>query len=107
MIRSSLNPAQLRIVVIIEALGFGGIERLLIHDGAPCYVPAPCIIQEIKLASEPACQPDGDCSDLTLKKEFENLFEQLNRLRNGVFNIEVRHNAPFKLVLERRFEELL
>jgi hypothetical protein len=107
MNRSSLDPAQLRAMLIIEALGFGVIEGLLIHDGSPCYVPEPFITQEIKLASEPARWSGADCPDLTLKKEFESLFEQLGRLRNGVVDIEVRHGAPFKLVLERRYEELL
>ena len=42
-----------------------------------------------------------------LKKEFENLFEQLSRLGNGFVDIEVRHRLPSRLVLERRYKELL
>ena len=38
---------------------------------------------------------------------FENLFDQLGRLRDGFVDIEVQHSAPFRLVLERRYEELL
>jgi hypothetical protein len=107
MTRSSLNAAQLRTMVIIETLGFGVIARLSINNGSPHYVPEPCITQEIKLAADPAPQPHGDCPDLTLKKEFERLFDQLSQLRSGIVDIEVRHSAPFKLVVERRFEELL
>jgi len=33
-------------VEIIEALGFGAIERLLIRGGAPFYEPEPRIVQE-------------------------------------------------------------
>jgi hypothetical protein len=94
-------------VEIIEALGFGVIERLLIRAGLPCYEPEPRIVQTIKFDSEHARQPDLGCSDLTLKKEFESLFEQLSRLREGIVDIEVRHNAPFRLVRERRYKELL
>jgi len=47
------------------------------------------------------------CADLILKKEFENLFEQLSRLGNGFVDIEVRHRLPSRLVLERRYKELL
>jgi hypothetical protein len=42
-----------------------------------------------------------------LKKEFESLFDQLNRLGDAVVDIEVRHSLPFRLVLERRIEALL
>jgi hypothetical protein len=107
MTKSSLEPNQRRIAEIIEALGFGKIERLLIRDGLPFYEPEPRIVQAIKLASEPRRQPDRTCADLTLKKEFESLFDQLTRLRDGVVDIEVQHGAPFKLVLERSYRELL
>ena len=49
-------------------------------------------------------QTDGD---LTLKKEFESLFDQLSRLQDGFVDIEVRHSLPFRLVLERRIEALV
>src|SRR6266852_4422159 len=107
MTKSSLNPVQCQTVEIIESLGFGVIERLSIRGGLPCYEPEPRIVQAIKLDSEPERLPDRSCADLTLKKEFESLFEQLSRLRDGIVDIEVRHRAPFRLVLERRYEDLL
>jgi hypothetical protein len=94
-------------VEIIEALGFGVIERLLIRGGLPCYESEPRIVQAIKLDSEPERQFDRSCADLTLKKGFESLFDRLSRLRDGTVDIEVRHSAPFRLVLERRYEDLL
>ena len=107
MTRSSLNPGQHQTVEIIEALGFGVIEVLLILGGSPSYEPEPRIIQEIKLGSEAERQPDGGCTDSTLKKEFEGLFRQLSRLGDATVDIEVRHSLPFKLVLERPLEALL
>ena len=107
MTKSSLNPGQRRIVEIIEALGFGVIEHLLIRGGLPCYEPEPRIVQAIKLDSEPERQPHDGQGDLTLKKEFESLFNQLSRLRDGIVDIEVRHSLPVRLVLERRVEALL
>jgi len=106
MTKSSLNPEQRR-TVEIKALGFGTIQRLLIRGGLPCCDPEPRIVQSIKLGSEPEQQPDRSCADLTLKKEFESLLDQLSRLRDGVVDIEVRHSLPFRLVLERRYKELL
>lgn len=107
MTKSSLNPGQQRMVEIIEALGFGEIEGLLVRGGSPCYEPQPRIVQAIKLDSEPLGQPDRGQADLTLKKEFEILLDQLSRLRDAIVDIEVRHSLPFRLVVERRDEELL
>jgi hypothetical protein len=107
MNRSSLNPDLRRTMEIIEALGFGVIERLSIRGGLPCYEQEPHLIQAIKLDSEPPGQPDCDDDDLTLRKEFVSLFDQLSRLGDVMVDIEVRHSLPFRLVLERRCKELL
>jgi hypothetical protein len=107
MTKSSLNPSQRRAVEIIEALGFGVIERLSIRGGLPCFEPEPRIVQAIKLDSAPHGPVDHVEADLTLGKEFESLFDQLSRLRDAVVDVEVRHSLPFRLVLERRLEGLL
>jgi hypothetical protein len=105
--KSSLAPGQYQLVQIIEALGFGIVERLSVRGGVPCFDPNPRIIQAIKLGPpEPEQKPDRTDAD-TLKKEFESLFEHLAQLRDGLIDIEVRHSAPFRLVLERRHQELL
>jgi hypothetical protein len=107
MTKSSLNAAQRRMVEIIETLGFGVIERLLIRGGLPCYEPEPRIVQSVKFDSEVQRQSDRSNPDLTLKKEFETLFDQLNQLRDGTVDLEVRHNLPWRLMRERRYGELL
>lgn len=106
MTKSSLNRGQRQTVEIIEALGFGVIERLPICGGVPSYAGEPRIIQTIKLDSQPERQPDRRNVDLSLNTAFENLFDQLNQLRDGIVDIEVQHGLPFRLVLERRYEEL-
>jgi hypothetical protein len=104
--KSSLAPGQRRLVEIIEALGFGVIERLSVRGGLPSYDPEPRIVQTIKLDLAPEYRSHRD-ADLTLKKEFEILFQQLGGLRDGVVDVEVRHGLPARLVLERRYKELL
>ena|ERR1017187_5583057 len=106
MTKRSLTPGQRQTLEIIEAMGFGLIEGLSIYNGQPCYDHPPRIIQEIKLASEPDRRPDHSDVNLTLKKEFEDLFNQLGRLDNRTVDIEVHHSAPFRLVLERSHKEL-
>ena len=107
MTKSALNPGQRQTVEIVEALGFGVIERLLIRGGSPCYEPEPRIVQAIKLDSESDRQRDRSCDDFTLKGEFEILFDQLSRLGDAIVDIEIRHSRPFRLVVERRREGLL
>jgi len=94
-------------VEVIEALGFGVIERLSIRGGLPCYEPEPRIVQAIKLGSESGRQPDRSRDDLMLPKEFVSLFDQLSRLGDGLVDLEIRHSLPFRLVRERRYEEFL
>jgi hypothetical protein len=104
---SSLSLGQRQLVTIIEALGFGVIEHLSIRDGLPHFEPEPRIVQTIKLDLGSERNPDIGLADLTLKKEFEVLFDQLNRFGEGGVDIEVRHSTPFRLILERRYEGLL
>jgi len=106
MTKASLKPGQRQTVEIIEVLGFGVIERLRIRGGSPCYEPEPRIVQMVKLDSNQERQLAGGRADLTLKKEFVCLFDQLSRLGDDVVDIEVRHSLPFRLVLERRVEAL-
>ena len=107
MTKASLNAGQRLTVELIEALGFGVVERLMISGGVPILEPEPRIVQAVKLDSEPQWQRESSDADLTLKKEFENLFDGLARLRDGVVDIEVRHGLPTRLVMERRYKELL
>lgn len=107
MTKASLNPDQRRTVDIIEALDFGVVERLLIRGGVPCYDQEPRIVQTIKLAPQPDRQPHHHDADLSLNKAFKNLFDQLGHLPDGLVDVEVQHSRPFRLILERRYEEFL
>ena len=101
MTKRALTPEFRRIAEIIEELRFGRIEKLTIRNGEPCDDPAPRIVQEIKLGSERQDRTDHCGVDVTLKKEFTSLFNELLRLRDGVVDIEVHHGLPFRLVIDR------
>lgn len=107
MTKRSLHASQLRIVEIIEALGFGVIEGLSIRGGTPCWETDTNIIETIKLDSERQRQPERTSPDLSLAKDFIRLFDQLSRLGDGIVDIEVRHHRPFRLVVRRSYKELL
>lgn len=106
MTKANLHPDQRRTVEIIEALGFGAIAGLSVHLGLSCYQPEPRIVQSINLDLAPEGQPERTDAELTLKVEFECLFDQLSQLREGVVDVEVRHGAPSRLVVRRCYKEL-
>lgn len=99
MTKDSLKPSQQRIVEMIDALTFGRIEGLTIRCGEPYYEPAPCIAQEIKLGTPPEDRRRSNSQDFALKSEFESLFIHLERLGNGIVDIEIRHGLPFRLII--------
>jgi hypothetical protein len=105
--KRSLDPFKLKLVEAIEELRFGRIEQISIRDGRPHYEQATQTVQEIKLGSETEPHVERTNADLTLKAEFERLFGQLDRLRDGVVDIEVRHGLPFRLVMRRFRREVL
>ncbi len=107
MTRDSLKEGQRQTVEIIASLPFGRIERLWIINGLPCYDRPPRIVQDIKLGSESEPQPHRTSPDLTLRKEFETLFDLLRDVRNGTVDIETRHSLPFKLTVYRGHGELI
>jgi hypothetical protein len=105
--RSSLTPGQRQTREIIHKLGFGRIEGLTIRHGEPRFEKPPRIVQEIKLSSEPEGGGVRGGADFTLKNDFDRLFNQLDGLCDGLVDIEVKHRLPFRLVLERRYEDWL
>ena len=107
MNKRSLDPVALRLVEIIEELGFGRIEQISVCDGKPCFERATEVVQEIKLGSEIEPRVEHSNADLTLKSEFERLFNLLDQLRDGIVDIEIRHGVPFRLVVKRFRKELL
>jgi hypothetical protein len=94
-------------VETIEELGFGRIEQIPIRDGRPCFERATQTVREIKLGSESEPRTERINADLTLKIEFERLFNELSQLGDGLVDLEIRHAVPFKLVVRRSGKELL
>jgi hypothetical protein len=104
--RSALTPARQRLLSIMQGVRFGRIEGLIIRNSEPCFEQPLRIVEEIRLASDADYRAASSDGDFELKKEVTVLFDRLTRLRDGVVNIEVRHSAPFRLVLERCFKDL-
>jgi hypothetical protein len=107
MTRGALTPGRRRSLEIIEELRFGRIERLSIRSGEPCFEGDTRIVEEVKMDSAHEPQPDHTDADLTLKAEFENFFNRLSRLSDGVVDVEIRHSLPFRLAIHRDHRRLI
>jgi hypothetical protein len=101
--RAGLSPARQQLLEIMQGLNFGRIERLSIRGGEPCYEQPPRIVEEIKL-SDSKQMTDSRDNHIKFKREFEDLFAHLERLNEGVIDIEMRHSVPFRLLIDRSHE---
>ena len=101
MTKVELSAARSRLVEMMQQIGFGRVDDLVIRDGEPVFDPMPRIIRDIKLGADNVARPQPDFADFTLKSQVVELFEHLAELGNGtVQSIEVRHGLPFRLVIE-------
>ena len=102
--KGGLSAARRGLVETMQWLTFGRIERLVIRDGEPVENPAARIVREVKFGT---CEqgPRGELGmrDFALKLAVRQLFEQFDRVRDGVIElIEVRHGLPHRMSFEGR-----
>jgi hypothetical protein len=100
--KASLSPSRRRLIEAMQRLNFGRIEGLAIRDGEPVFVPAPRMIQDIKIGGENGPRPELTIEDFALKSSVIELFDHLSRIGNGTLeSIEIKYGVPFKLVVEQ------
>lgn len=102
--KGGLSAARRGLVETMQWLAFGRIEQLVIRDGEPVENPAPCIVREVKFGT---CEqgPRGGLGirDFALKLAVRQLFDQFDRVRDGVIDrLEVRHGLPHRMLFEGR-----
>lgn len=99
--KSDLSAAGVQLLEIIDSLGFGVIEELVIRDGEPCFHPAPRVLKDIKIGYlETGAREGVRDRDFALKNGVIQLFEHLSPLRSARVTIEVKHSLPFRIVVE-------
>jgi hypothetical protein len=99
--KSSLSESQRWLVELMQTLNFGRIEALHVRAGMPVSIPAPQIIQKLKIGGENGPRPETAHDDFLLKRQTIEMLESLRRLGDGkVLVIEVKHGLPFSLEIE-------
>jgi hypothetical protein len=99
--KSSLSPARCRLLELMQSIGFGRIENMIVRGGEPVFRPPPYVVREFKLTSDDDADPAGAAADFELKAQVVRLFRRLDKLGDGLVEmLEVKDGLPFKLVIE-------
>ena len=99
--KSSLSPARRRLLELMQSIGYGRIQNLIIRDGDPVFRPPPYVVREFKLNSDDDADHELAAVDFELKLEVVRLFRRLDRLGDGmVESVEIKDGLPFKLAVE-------
>lgn len=93
--KSALSPARQRLVEIMQELGYGRIRRLIVSGGEPIMDPPPRVLRHKRLAGAKKAKPDTRRGDFILKSQLVELFDEFDRLGNGIVDtIKVQDGLP-------------
>ena len=99
--KSSLTPARLRLVELLQATNFGRVERLHVRGGNPVFEPAPRVVLDIKFGGENGPRPEFRAANFSLKEQVVDLFRQCDQIGDGVIEcLVVKHGLPFSMSVE-------
>jgi len=99
--KSSLSPAQRRLVELMQQINFGRIEDLQVRAGEPVFSPAPRVVRKLKVGGDNGPRPEFAFDDFLLKNQIPELLETLAAVKDGeILLIDVRHGLPFAVEIE-------
>jgi hypothetical protein len=100
MNKQTLSKPRQQLVELMSEIHYGSIENLTIHDCEPILRPAPRIVRDVMLGKRETKRPKKSPEDFVLKAQHEDLFEQLDELRDGkIDRIEIQAGLPFRIRL--------
>ena len=100
--KSSLSPAQKRLVELLQIVNFGTIENLFVRAGDPVFEPAPKVIRSIKVGGENGARRELALADFALRDPVIELFQHLRSIRDGkVTAIQIRCGLPCQIIVEQ------
>lgn len=97
-VKSSASEPRRRLIELMQELGFGRIEALPVRAGDPVLDPPPTIVREVKFGGQNAARDERTLGDFTLKAQVVELFDELDRLGDGVIDVlTIKHGLPFNM----------
>lgn len=94
-----LTSAERELLDLVERVGFGRIESLIVRNGQPVLEPRPRIVRERLLGARDEGAPD-DKARARHKPHVRELLAELDRIGDGVIaSLEIRHGLPFRITV--------
>jgi hypothetical protein len=90
-----LTDSQRWLVQIMSEFQFGRIENLPVHAGQPVLDPGVRVVRVARLGGDGDGTSASTTDEFELKQPVRDLFEELERLGDGVvLRVEFRHGLP-------------
>lgn len=100
--QSSLSPARKRLVLLMQRINFGRLEHLPVQNGEPSFDDTLRVYREVKFCAENGPRPEVALSDFTLRTQVIDLFNEIDRVGNGVIeSLSIKHGLPFGMSVEQ------
>lgn len=101
--KSHLSPGRRWLVEAMQRIGFGEIQCLVVAGREPLLNPLPRLYRNHRLTGPNHRRRETELGDFVLKQRVIDLFEELDRLGDGVIAVlEVRDGLPYEMILEER-----
>ena len=96
--KTTIPEPQRRLIEMMQRLNFGRIEDLRIRAGEPVFDPPPKVVREVKFGGDNGSRPETVISDFALKRQVQDLLEQLDQIGDGLIAVlVVKHGLPFSM----------
>lgn len=100
IMKGHLSAPRRRLVEVLQEIGFGRIEDLLVRDGEPVLEPPPRVLRDIRLGRCASPHPMRAAADFALRREVVDLFALFDRERHLVVErIEAQNGLPIRAVV--------
>ena len=99
--KSELSPTRRRLVEDMQDLGFGRYKKLMVKDREPVLDPPPKRQRNRRLHGGNHDRGEAQLDDFLLKDAVLELFDEMDRLGNGVIaELMVRNGLPYDITID-------
>ena len=99
--KSYLSREGQTLVEQMQRINFGRIEHLPVRGGQPVWADQSRVIRKVKIGGENTPRVESDYGDFELKRQVIDLFDQLERIGDGlIHSLEIKHGLPFAMDIE-------
>ena len=100
-----LDVSERRFLAVINQLGFGRLESVVIEKGRLVLDPWPLTVRAMKFGAEPGTRATTAAHEFELSRLLVEFFEYVRSVDAAVISrLEIRHSLPYSLEVVLRPE---